>query len=117
MALEIAAQPVPLVSGDDGAVRVRGSRVTLDTIVRAFQRGATAEEIQQQYSTVCLADIYSVIAYYLCHTVDVDAYLLARDVEARRIREEIEARFPPDGIRERLLARRAKGLDATPGNR
>jgi hypothetical protein len=28
----------------DGAIRVRGTRVTLDSIVAAFRAGATAEE-------------------------------------------------------------------------
>lgn len=31
----------------DGVVRVGGTRVTLDTIVFAFEEGATAEEITQ----------------------------------------------------------------------
>jgi uncharacterized protein (DUF433 family) len=46
----------------DGAVRVAGTRVTLDTIVAAFDAGATAEEIAQHYSSISLADVYSVIA-------------------------------------------------------
>jgi uncharacterized protein (DUF433 family) len=32
--------------------------------VNAFQDGATAEEMAQQYPSVPLADIYSVIGYY-----------------------------------------------------
>jgi hypothetical protein len=35
----------------DGVVRVAGTRVTLDTVVGAFDTGATAEEIAQQYSS------------------------------------------------------------------
>jgi uncharacterized protein (DUF433 family) len=116
LALDLEAQQVPLVVDNDDVVRVRGSRVTIDTIVGAFQRGATAEEIQIQYSSLSLPDIYAVIAYYLGHKEAVDAYLRKRDVERRRIRAEIEARFPPDGIRERLLARRAQRVDATPGS-
>lgn len=40
--------PVPLVFPEDGsAIRVSGTRLTLDTVVGAFKRGATAEEIAQ----------------------------------------------------------------------
>jgi hypothetical protein len=39
---------VPIHTDGDGVVRVAGTRVTLDTIVAAFDAGATAEEIAQQ---------------------------------------------------------------------
>ena len=97
---------VPIHTDADGVVRVAGTRVTLDTIVGAFDAGATAEEIAQQYSSVPLADVYSVITYYLRHKSDVCAYLTQRGAEAGRVREEVERRFPSEGLRERLLARR-----------
>src|SRR5262245_33888484 len=62
---------VPIHTDADGLVRVAGTRVTLDTIVGAFETGATAEEIAQQYPTVPLVDVYSVITYYLRHKPDV----------------------------------------------
>ena len=40
-------EPVPIHTDADGIVRVAGTRVTLDTIVAAFDAGATAEEIAQ----------------------------------------------------------------------
>jgi hypothetical protein len=43
--LEVATEPVPLVQGADGVMRVRGSRISLDTVLAAFRDGATAEEI------------------------------------------------------------------------
>jgi uncharacterized protein (DUF433 family) len=50
---------VPIHTDADGVVRVARTRVTLDTIVEAFDAGATAEEIAQQYSSVPLVDVYS----------------------------------------------------------
>jgi len=97
---------VPIHTDADGVVRVAGTRVTLDTIVAAFDAGATAEEIAQQYSSVPLPDVYSVITYYLRHKAEVSAYLQRRQEQAATVREEVERRFPPSGIRERLLARR-----------
>jgi uncharacterized protein (DUF433 family) len=97
---------VPIHTDADGVVRVAGTRVTLDTIVEAFEAGATAEEIAQQYSSVPLVDVYSVITYYLRHKPEVCTYLEAREERAERVREEVERRFPSAGLRERLLARR-----------
>jgi hypothetical protein len=53
-----------------------------------------------------LADVYAVIAYYLRHRTELDAYLKEREQEAQKMGEEIEQEFPPDGIRARLMARR-----------
>ena len=97
---------VPIHTDADGVVRVAGTRVTLDTIVAAFDAGATAEEIAQQYSSVPLPDVYSVITYYLRHKAEVSAYLQRRQEEAATVREEVERRFPSSSIRERLIARR-----------
>ena len=97
---------VPIQTDANGVVRVAGTRVTLDSIVDAFESGGTAEEIAQQYPTVPLVDVYSVITYYLRHKPEVDAYLKEREGLAERVREEAERRSPSAGIRERLLARR-----------
>jgi uncharacterized protein (DUF433 family) len=103
------ARPPPLTTGPDGIVRVVGTRVPLETIVTAFDSGATAEEISQQYSSVDLAKIYAVISYVLDHRREVDEYVGRRRDSAAQTKAEIEARFPPDGLRARLLARRSSG--------
>jgi uncharacterized protein (DUF433 family) len=97
---------VPIQTDSDGVVRVGGTRVTLDTLIAAFDAGATAEEIIQQYPSVTLADVYSVIAYYLRHQSEVRAYLAERQKAAAHVREMNERRFNPAGVRDRLLARR-----------
>lgn len=99
-------EPVPLSLNADGVICVSHTRVTLDTLVAAFQEGATAEEIAQQYPTVLLADVYSVIGYYLHHTAEVETYLAQRRKLAAQVQRENEARFNPVGIRQRLMARR-----------
>lgn len=106
MSLELAPEPMPLLAGRDGVVRVGATRVTLDTVVAAFNGGATAEEIAQQYPSVDLADIYAVITFYLRHRDQVADYLHARAQVAAQVRADNEARFDPVGIRDRLLTRR-----------
>ena len=106
MLLVPTAEPIPLVTDANGVVRISKTRVTLDTVVTAFLEGATAEEIKEQYPSLQLPDIYTVIAYYLRHQSEVDAYLLERQRFATEVRQEAEKRFNPLGIRDRLLARR-----------
>lgn len=105
MALTISPESAPIKVDEYGAARVSGTRVTLDTVVIAFWQGATAEEIVQQYPTLPLADVYSVIGYYLSHRDEADAYLREREKRAQEVRKENEARFGSVNIRERLLSR------------
>ncbi len=106
MSLIIVETPVPLKTDVDGVVRVGSSRVTLDTVIAAFTEGATAEEIVAQYPSLSLADVYAVIGYYLQQRAEVEAYLSQRRQLAADVRQHNEASFDPDGIRDRLLARR-----------
>jgi uncharacterized protein (DUF433 family) len=106
MSLVIVETPVPLKTDRDGVVRVGNTRVTLDTVVATFKEGATAEEIVAQYPSLALGDVYAVIGYYLQQQAEVDIYLQQRQQLAAQIRQQNEARFNQQGIRERLLARR-----------
>src|SRR5271154_6019364 len=90
---------IPLHTDTDGVIRVSQTRVTLDTIIQAFDEGATAEEIAQQYPSVPLADVYSVIGYYLHRPAEVRDYLDQRRKNAESVREQNEARFNPIGVR------------------
>ena len=108
MSLQVTAEPAPLVSDADGVVRVGASRVTLDTVVAAFREGMTPEGIVEQYPSLGLDDVYSVIGYVLHHAKEVEAYLGERQSRAEAVRRENETRFDPVGVRDRLLARRRR---------
>jgi len=107
MSLVIEAPPVPLRTDEQGVMRVGRTRVPLDTVVYAFNQGASPEEIVLSYTTLILADVYAIINYYLHNRAEVDVYLRQRETEAERMKTENEQRFPQEGIRERLLARRS----------
>jgi uncharacterized protein (DUF433 family) len=96
---------IPLETDAYGGIRVRGTRVLLDVIMVAFQAGATPEDIAQQFPSVALSDVYLIIAHYLTHSAEIDAYLSKRQAEAAKLQCMIETRFNPVGIRARLLAR------------
>lgn len=101
-------QIVPLTQDADGTVRVTGTRVTLDTIVLAFKRGNTAEQIQDSFPSLTLSQIYGVIAWYIDHQDEAEEYLKERQTEADAIREEIEGEPRYAEFRETIRRRRAQ---------
>jgi uncharacterized protein (DUF433 family) len=104
--LSIIAESPPLMADNEEVIRVGGSRVTLNTVVEAFNEGLSAEEIVQQYPTLRLSHVYGAIAYYLNHQAEVDEYLAQQQAEAAIVRQQNEARFDLSALRARLLARR-----------
>jgi len=100
-----AAQAVPLRTDQDDVIRVGNTRVTLSTLVHAFDQGHTAEEIVADYPALNLADVYGVISYYLNNRTEVVTYLQEQESEATALRREIEARPDYRLFREQLLAR------------
>lgn len=106
--MQLAIEPVSaaLSADGDGVIRVGETRVTLETVVLAFRDGATPEEIVEQYPSLTLPDAYAVIAFYLRKKPEVDAYLVEQERIADDVRVMNESRFPPLGVRDRLVARR-----------
>lgn len=103
----IEKQDVALRADESGVLRVGKTRVTLDTVIYQFNEGASPEEIVLRYPALHLVDVYSVIAYYLSHRKELDAYLEERERQADEIEREIRARPEVQAIRQRLLARKA----------
>ena len=100
------AESPPLKANEDGVIFVGKTRVTLDTSIAVFNQGVTAEEIVYRYPSLNLADVYATIAFYLNHQSEIEAYLQQRQQRSQEIREMNQARFDPQGLRDRLLARR-----------
>ena len=100
------AQPPPLRELENGAVRIEGTRVSLDSVIHHFNQGRRPEDIVRWFTTLKLRDVYAVIAYYLDHREPVDAYIQRQEVKAEEIRREIEANQPSNAeFRARLEAR------------
>ncbi len=102
-----ATTTVPLSTDEAGVLRVAGTRVSLDSVIYAFEEGATPEEIVQAYPTLDLADIYSAIGYYLQNRAEVAQYIEQRKAQREELKRTLEARFDSYGVRERLLARKS----------
>src|ERR1700749_2943914 len=107
MAFTAPAEAPHLREDATGALRVGDSQVLLELVIRAFQDGATPETIVQRYSTLALADVYAVIAYYLRHRSEVESYLARGERIACELQRELESKQTDlSEIRARLLKRR-----------
>ena len=106
MSLTVEVQTIPLTADQDGVMRVGKTRITLDTIVHAFEQGHVAEEIVSHYPALRLADVYAVIAYYLNHQSKVQAYLDEQQKDAQEIWDKVEAKADYQTFRKQLLAHR-----------
>jgi uncharacterized protein (DUF433 family) len=71
----------------NGGYYVAGTRISLDSVVCAFNRGESPEGIQEDFPLLKLSQIYGAIAFYLDHQVEIDEYL-----------EESEREFAARGI-------------------
>jgi uncharacterized protein (DUF433 family) len=110
----VPALTPPVRLDESGLLRVARTRVTLYTVVRAFWAGESAEQIQESFSTLSLADVYGAIAFYLQNRAELDAYFSEQEKAADEFREEWEKDHPSDGTRARLLARRAAAPSEIP---
>ena len=85
-------QKVPLTKWQDGTIRVKGTRLLIDMIVNAHNRGACPEEIFESFPSdiYTVADIYLIIAHYLNNKSKFDKYLAKRNKDADKFWNKIE---------------------------
>ena len=102
---EFQAIAPPLRWDEAGGIRIGESRVTLDSLLAAYNAGSTPEEIAVQYSVLTLAEIYGAIAYYLTHRQQVDNYLEQRAQSAQQRRKRIAHEYNLVDLKQRLLMR------------
>jgi uncharacterized protein (DUF433 family) len=72
----------------EGAYRISGTRVSLDSVVYAFLRGALPESIAQSFPALTLEEVYGAIAFYLGHQSEIEAYLEKGDREFEALRQQ-----------------------------
>ena len=106
--MTIHADAPPISQWPDGSLRVGKTRLLVDLIVQEFQRGATPEQIVDAYDTASLADVYSIIGYYLRHREEIETYLAERERRGEEVKKKIEETQGETwkDVRARLLARR-----------
>ncbi len=78
----------------EGAYRITGSRVSLDSVVYDFLNGLSPESITDNYDTLTLEQVYGAIAYYLAHRAEVDVHLRRNLAKFDALRLQARAAHP-----------------------
>ena len=78
----------------DGGYWVKGTRISLDSIVIAFKRGSSPETIKRSFPLLTLEEVYGSLTFYLANQNEIEKYLqksdelLNKEAESRRINLE-----------------------------
>jgi uncharacterized protein (DUF433 family) len=80
--------PSEYVEQREGGYWIVGTRVSLDSIVYAFLRGAAPESIAQSFPVLKLEEVYGAVTYYLGHQEEVNSYLRQHDREFDTLRAQ-----------------------------
>jgi uncharacterized protein (DUF433 family) len=102
----------PLVLDPHGTVRLKGSRVTLVTLIANFKKGYKPKQLQEAFSTLTLEQINGAIEWYRSHRREAEAHFKEYYAEGERLRKEIESQ-PGYQARREELRRRIKQLNKT----
>ena len=78
----------------NGAYRINGTRVSLDSIVYAFRDGQSPESILISFPGLTLEQIYGAIAFYLGNQKIVDKYLKRGEAKYEAQRQASRAKNP-----------------------
>lgn len=98
------------LSEDD--IRIKGTRVGIETVLDDYLNGASPEEIAARYRTLTLEQVYATITYYLRDQEEVDAYLTRWRAYTEAAWQE-QQRNPPPVVRRlrELKARQQSQLE------
>src|SRR3954453_8680545 len=106
MAIRMGKTMNEYVEQHDGGYWITGTRVSLDSVVYAFQRGTLPESIVRSFPLLTLEQVYGAITYYLAHKQEINEYLqqgeLAFGALRGTSREELRRTKPE--LYERLQA-------------
>ena len=87
------------------AIRIKGTRIGIETVLEDYLNGHSPEEIATRYRNLTLKQVYAAITYYLYNQEELDAYL-------EEGRQQVEAawqeqRRNPSPVVKRLMDTKA----------
>lgn len=89
MHLASVAQPPPLREDAHGVIRVGETRVTLESLVAAYDQGAGAEELALRFPSLGLAAIHAALGFYLSHQQLLQPYLEQQQRASAELRQRL----------------------------
>lgn len=89
----------------DEAYWVEGTRISLDSIVYAFQKGLSPESIVQSFPLLTLEQVYGAITFYLANRAEIDIYLAAEEEAFNAMPQPLQTADP--ALYAKLMAAKA----------
>ncbi len=93
---------------NEEAIRIAGTRVGIETVLRDYREGASPEEIVLRYPTLSLEQVHATITYYLANRAKIETYLTR--VQQQQEEAWLEQQRQPSefvrSLRERLEQQR-----------
>ncbi|MGH9838355.1 MAG: DUF433 domain-containing protein [Blastocatellia bacterium] len=77
----------------DGGYWIIGTRVSLDSLVYAFHRGAAPDTIRRSFPVLTLEEVYGALTFYLAHEQEIDDYLRQSEAQFEAQTEQRRERF------------------------
>lgn len=97
--------PKSYVEYQNDAYRVEGTRISLDSIIYAFQKGLSPESIVQSFPLLTLEQVYGAIAFYLANRAEIDTYLAVEEAAFDAMPQPLQATDPV--VYSKLMAAKA----------
>ena len=91
-------------------IRIKGTRVGIETVVDDYLEGASPEEIAARYRSLTLEQVYATITYYWHNQSEVDAYLARWLANAETAYQEQERHPSPTRMRLKQLKQRQQQM-------
>jgi uncharacterized protein (DUF433 family) len=87
---------------------ISGTRISLDSIVIAFKRGASPETIKRSFPLLSLEQVYGALTFYLADQLSIEEYLIKSEnyleIESEK-RRELLKESKPELINKMLSAK------------
>jgi uncharacterized protein (DUF433 family) len=99
--------PKSYIEYRSNAYWVEGTRISLDSIVYAFQKGLSPESIVQSFPLLTLEQVYGVIAFYLSNRTEIDAYLVVEEEAFDAMPQPLQTTAPV--LYNKLMAAKQRG--------
>lgn len=102
----------------EGDIRLKGTRVYLEDVIKRYFEGDSPEEITLHFPTVTAEQTYATILYYLTNQPKINQYLARMEAEARARYQEY-LKHPSDlqlSLKKRVEILRQQRLAAVSGS-
>jgi len=73
---------------------IEGTRISLDSVVYAFQKGESPESIVQSFPLLTLEQVYGAITFYLANRAQIDAYLTIEEAAFDAMPQPLQTTAP-----------------------